>query len=95
MLDALGNHDVIKSYVDSNHVGNMANRRSHYVIIIYVKNSSIIWYSKHQNTVEASSFGPEFVALGIATEIIEALWYKLRCFGVPVEGPVELFCDKN
>ena len=25
--------------------------------------------------------------------MIEALRYKLRCFGIPVEGPAEVFCD--
>ena len=43
--------------------------------------------------VEASSFGSEFVAIRIATEINEALRYKLICFGIPVEGPTEEFCD--
>ena len=65
----------------------MANRRSHSGIINYVNNAPIIWYSKVQNTVEASSFGSEFVALKIATEIIKALRYKVRCFGIPVKGP--------
>ena len=27
--------------------------------------------------------------------MIEALRYKLRCFGVPEDGPAEVFCDKN
>ena len=27
--------------------------------------------------------------------MIEALWYKLRCFGLTVEGPVEVFCDNK
>ena len=25
--------------------------------------------------------------------MIETLRYKLRCFGIPVEGPEEVFCD--
>ena len=61
--------------------------------MVVVNNIHIIWYSKHQNTVEASSFGSEFFAIRIATEIIEALRYKLRCFGIPVEGHTEVFCD--
>ena len=40
-----------------------------------------------------SSFESEFVDISIYTEMIEALRYKLRCFGIPVEGPVEVFCD--
>ena len=29
----------------------------------------------------------------IASDMIEALRYKLRCFEIPVEGPAEVFCD--
>ena len=57
MPEALGKYVLIKSYVDANHEGNMANRKSHSGIIIYVNNAPIIWYSKWQNTFEASSFG--------------------------------------
>ena len=90
MLEALGKYVLIKAYVDDNHTGNMENRRSHSGIIIYVNNAPIICYSKRQNTVEASSFGLEFVALRIVTYIIESLRYKLRGFGIPVEGPAEV-----
>ena len=91
----LGKHVVIKDYMDSNHAGNMANRRSYYGIIIYVNNAPILWYIKFQNAVEASSFGLEFFVLWIDKEMIEALRYRCSCFGVPVEGPAEIFCDKK
>ena len=93
MPEAIGESVVIKAYVYAKHAGVMANSRSHSGIIIYVNNSPIIWYIKQQNTVEASSFGSDFFAIRIATDIIEALRYKLRCFGIPVEGPAEVFCD--
>ena len=93
MPEALSKYVVIKAYVDAKHAGNMANRRSYSGIIIYVNNAPIIWYSKQHNTVEASSFGSEFVALRITTEMVEALRYKLRCFGIPSEGPAEVFWD--
>ena len=93
MPEALGKYVVIKDYLDANHAGNMSNRRSYYGIIIYVNTEPIIWYSKLQNRVEASSFISECVALRISTETIEDLRYKLRCFGIPVDGPAEVFCD--
>ena len=65
--EALENYAMIKACADSNHAGNMSNMSLHSGIIIYVNNSPIIWYSKRQNTVEASSFGSEFVAIRIAT----------------------------
>ena len=93
MPEALGNYVVITAYVHYNHAGNITNRRSYSGISIYVNNTPIIWYSKLHNIVEASSFVPEFFALRIATEIIEALRNKLRCFGIPVEVHAEVFCD--
>ena len=31
----------------------------------------------------------------IATEVLESLRYKLRMMGVPLNGPVNVFCDNN
>jgi hypothetical protein len=45
--------------------------------------------------VETSSFGSEFVAARIAVELIEGLRYKLRMFGVPIDGPTNVFCDNQ
>ena len=82
-------------YTDADHAGNLMTRRSHSGIIIYLNNTPVIWYSKRQNTVESSSFGSEFIALRIATEMIESLRYKLRMFGVSVEEPTSVFCDNK
>ena len=62
-------------YVDENHEGELSNRRSHSGIMIYVNNSLINFHRKRQNTVESSSFGLDFVALIIPTEVVEALRY--------------------
>jgi hypothetical protein len=94
-LEPLGNPVKIRAYVDANHAGNMANRRSHTGILIYVNNAPIVWYSKRQNTVETSSFGSEYVALRICTEMLESLRYKLRSFGVPIDGAADVFCDNK
>ena len=53
------------------------------------------FYRKIQNTVELSSFGLEFVALRIASEMAEALKYKLRKFGINLEGPTEVYCENK
>jgi len=73
----------------------MKTRRSHSGILLYMNQAPIIWSSKRQNTVEASSFGSEYIALRICTEMIEALRYKLRWFGVPVEGSSDILCDNQ
>ena len=35
------------------------------------------------------------MALKNAIELIEVLRYKLRMFGVPIEGPTNIFCDNE
>ena len=35
------------------------------------------------------------MVLRIATEMLESLRYKLRTFGVNLEGPEEVYCDKK
>ena len=64
-------------------------------IIFYVNKAPIQWYSKRQNTIESSTFGSECVGLRTAVEMNEALRYKLRMMGVPVEGPTNCFCDNQ
>jgi hypothetical protein len=86
---------TIFSFVDANHAGNVITRRSHTGIFLFVQNAPVIWFSKQQNTVEAPTFSSEFVTLRICKELIVALRYKLRMFGVPIDGPANVFCDKR
>ena len=55
----------------------------------------IVWLSKRQSTVEASTFGSEFVAMRTLVELLIGLRYKLRMFGIPIDGPANVFCDKE
>ena len=55
----------------------------------------IVWYSKQQNTVETSTFGSESIAAKTATEMIQALRYKLCMMGIPIDGPTNMFCDNQ
>ena len=54
-----------------------------------------MWLGKKQNLVETSTFGSDFTALKLAVELVIAFWYKLRMFGVPLEGPTDILCDKE
>ena len=83
------------AFVDADHAGNRVTRRSHTGILVFLNNAPILWFSKKQNTVETSSFGSEFVAMKTAVELIESLRYKLRMFGIPLEGPTNVFCDNQ
>ena len=95
MPEPRGREVTISCFVDANHAGNVVTRRSHTGIIIYVQNAPIIWHSKRQNTCESSTFGSEFVALRTARDLIVALRFKLRMFGVPINGPTNVYCDNQ
>ncbi|MGH3053397.1 MAG: Ty1/Copia family ribonuclease HI, partial [Gaiellaceae bacterium] len=92
---ALGNYVQMNCFVDANHAGDRVTRRSHTGIIIFLNRAPILWFSKRQNTVETSTFGSEFVAMRIATELIQGLRYKLRMMGIPIEGAANVFCDNE
>jgi hypothetical protein len=90
-----GNGVLVSCFVDPDHAGNRITHCSHTGIIIFCNRAPIVWYSKHQNTVETSTFGSEFIAARVVVELIEALRYKLRMFGVPVDGPANVYCDNH
>ena len=94
-LSPRGNAVQMNAYVDADHAGDRVTRRSHTGIVIFLNRAPIVWYSKRQNTVETSTFGSEFVALKVCTEMIKGLWYKLRMFGIPIDGPTNVFCDNQ
>jgi hypothetical protein len=95
MPEPRGNAVTITMFVDANHAGNAVTRRSHGGILIFVQNAPILFYSRRQNSVETSTFGSDFLALRIGSDMIEGLRYKLRMFGVPINGPVQVLCDNE
>jgi hypothetical protein len=95
MPEPLGNPVSLYCFTDADHASDRATRRSHTGVLIFVNRAPIIWFSKKQNTVETSTFGSEFIAMKISVELIEALRYKLRMFGIRIEKPASVFCDNN
>ena len=92
-----------EAWVDASHAANRKTRKSHSGYIIFVNSEPIVWYSKRQNTVEASTFGSEFIALKACIEAITHLRYKLRMFGIPLlidhetgkAKATEVMCDNE
>ena len=82
-------------FVDSDHAGDKSSRRSQTGILIFCNRAPIIAYSKKQNSVECSTYGSELVAMRQAIDLVKALRYKLRMFGIPIEGPTDVFCDNE
>ena len=73
----LGNAIQITAFIDSDHAGDILTLWSRMGVLIYLKRSPIIWYSKKQNSVETSTFGLEFTTLKTGIEMIKGLQYKL------------------
>ena len=61
------------AYVDSSHAANKVTRRSHTGFILFLNRAPIIWFSKQQSTVEASTFSSEFIGMRVCIEHITAL----------------------
>ena len=95
MPEARGKDVGIHCFVDASHASDKENRRSQTGILIFVNKAPIICYSKRQNSVETSTFGSEFTAMKQAIEIIKGLRYKLRMFGIPLDGPANIYCDNE
>ena len=85
----------ITAFVDASHAANKVTRRSHTGYIIFINRAPIIWFSKKQNTVESSTFSSEFIAMKTCMEHIVALRYKLRMFGILIDGPADVLCDNQ
>ena len=82
-------------FVDSDHAANTVMQHSQTGLLLFVNRAPVIWFSKRQNTVKTSTFGSEFTAMKTAVEHIEVLDYKLWMFGIPIEGPTNVFCDNK
>jgi hypothetical protein len=90
-----GKEVCMSCFVDLDHAGCRETRRSHSGIIIFVNCAPIMWFSKRQNAVEASTYGSELLAMRIAIEMIKGLRYKLRMMGVPIPDECAVFCDNS
>ena len=95
MPEPRGRSVKMSVFVDADHAGNKVTRRLHTGVLIFLQNALTVWYLKRQNTVESSTFGSEFVAMRIAKDMAIALRYKLRMFGIPIDGAADVFCDNQ
>ena len=82
-------------FVNADHAGNTVTRRSQTSLLLFVNRAPIVWFSKQPNTVETSMFSSDFIIMKTAIKLVESLCYKLRMFGIPVEDPMNIFCDNE
>ena len=73
MPEPRGKPVMVECFVDADHASNRLTHCSQTGILLFCNRAPIIWLSKHQNTVESSTFGSEYVAARIAVDMIEAL----------------------
>eukprot|EP00978_Attheya_sp_CCMP212_P000550 scaffold1076_cov32-Attheya_sp.AAC.2 len=97
MPRARGRSVTTTAFVDASHAANKKTRKSHTGFLIFLNRAPVIFYSKRQQTVEASTFSSEFIAMKACIEAIESLRFKLRMFGVPLPRgePTHVFCDNK
>lgn len=95
MPDPLGKAVSTHCFVDASHASDKVTRKSQTGILIFINRAPTMWHSKRQNSVEVSTFGSEFIALKNAIELVMGLRYKIRMFGIPIEGPTNIFCDNE
>ena len=79
-------------FMDLVHAGDITSRTSQTGILLYCNYYPIVWYSKLRNTVKRWTFDAELFDLRINSELITLIRYKVRIFGIPLEG-VDFFCD--
>ena len=54
-----------------------------------------MWLSKKQNLVKMLTFGSNFTVLKLVVELVTALQYNLRMFGVLLKVPTDIFCENK
>ena len=52
-------------------------------------------FGKKQNTVEASTYGSELVAMRVVRDRIVEMRIKCKSIGLPLVGPTEVYCDNQ
>jgi hypothetical protein len=91
----LGKPVVMTTYVDANLYHDYVTGKAVTGIIHFYNQTPIDWYTKKQATVEAATYGAEFVAARAAKEQITAHRTDLRYLGVPVKGSTKTFGDNE
>ena len=84
---------TLTCFVDADHARDQLTRWSVTGILILLNNTPISWVSKHQKTVESSTYESELVASRIAVEMIISLRYFLTMLGSNLEPSLLMLGD--
>jgi len=78
----IGKDVNLKIYVDSDHAGDMQNRRSRYGFFVYINSALMMWLLKKQATIR--NIHAELVSMKSGIETLWSLLYKRRTMGVAI-----------
>ncbi len=80
-------------FFDADHAHDHVTRRSISGIIVFVGSTPVLWQSKRQGCIATSTYCAEFVSMRSAVEEAISIRYMLRCLGVPITKPTNLYGD--
>ena len=86
---------VTVTYKDANLYHDMITGKAVSGVLHFLNQTCIDWTSKKQATVEAATYGSEFVSARTATQQIIGLRLTLRYLGVPIQGQSIMFGDNE
>ena len=86
---------IVSAHVDSDHSGDTFTRISRTGLFIYNNNALVYWIPKKQISIDASSFGCEFVATKAWTEYIQGLKLNLQMMGIQCDWPALIYIDNQ
>ncbi len=80
-------------FFDADHAHDHVTRRSISGLIVFVGSIPAIWQSKRQGCIATSTYCAEFISMRTAVEEAISIRYMLRCLGIPVTKPTDLYGD--
>ena len=93
MPKAFGPELQTNIFFDADFAHDIVTRRSITGLIICVGHTPVDWHSKQQGCIATSTYCAEFVAMRAAVEETISLCYVMRCMGILVTKPTNLFGD--
>ena len=91
--EAFGPELETSVFFDADHAHDHVTRRSISGLLVFVGSTPVLWQSKGQDCIATSTYCAEFMAMRSAVEESISIRYMLRCLGIPVTRPTDLFGD--
>ncbi len=80
-------------FFNADHAHDHVTCRSISGLIVFVGSTPVIWHSKQQGCIATSTYCAEFISMCSAVEEAISIRYMLRCRGILVTKPTDLFGD--